>query len=135
MSYKIQTVEGIGPAFGQTLAKAGITTTAQLLKVCATAKGRAETSEKTGLKTEQLLKWANLADLMCIKGVGAQFSELLEAAGVDTVKELRTRVAANLHAKMLEVNTAARKVRRAPTLAEVQAWVAEAKGLDPVISH
>ena len=135
MSYKIDKIEGIGPAMRQKLSAAGITSTSHLLAQCASAKGRKETAAKTGLKEEQLLKWVNMADLMRVKGVGEEYSELLEAAGVDTVKELRTRKPDNLHAKMGEVNAAKKMVRRPPTLAEVEKWVAHAKTLDPMITH
>lgn len=135
MGYKIENVEGIGPAMKEKLAKAGITRTNHLLDKCAGAKGRKEVAASTGLKEEQLLKWANLADLMRVKGVAEEYSELLEAAGVDTVKELKTRVPANLTAKMAEVNTAKKMVRRVPTLKEVERWVAFAKTLEGVITH
>jgi predicted flap endonuclease-1-like 5' DNA nuclease len=135
MSYKIDAIEGIGPANRDKLAKAEITRTTHLLAQCASAKGRKEIAAKTGLKEEQLLKWVNMADLMRIKGVGEEYSELLEAAGVDTVKELRTRKADNLTAKMKEVNEAKKLVRRPPTLAEVEKWVAHAKTLDPLVTH
>ena len=102
MSYKIQEIEGIGPAHAEKLAAADIDTTGELLKLCCDAKGRKATAEKTGVSESQLLKWANMADLMRISGVARQYSELLEAAGVDTVKELRNRNAANLAAKMAE---------------------------------
>ena len=104
MRYKIQEIEGIGPAYGEKLSGAGVDTTAKLLKLCCDAKGRQATAEKTGLTESKLLEWVNMADLMRISGVGPEFSELLEAAGVDTVKELRNRNAENLAVKMKEVN-------------------------------
>ena len=135
MGYSIDTIEGIGPAMAAKLKDAGITTTDGLLDACASAKGRDTISGQTGISTKQLLKWANMADLMRISGVGEEFSELLEAAGVDTVKELRNRNAENLTAKMAEVNEAKKLCRRAPTGAEVAKWVEQAKGLDPRITH
>jgi predicted flap endonuclease-1-like 5' DNA nuclease len=135
MNYKIESIEGIGQAMREKLAKAEITRTSHLLAMCASAKGRKEIAGKTGLKEEQLLKWVNMADLMRIKGVGEEYSELLEAAGVDTVKELRTRKPDNLTAKMKEVNEAKKLVRRPPSLAEVEKWVAQAKSLDPLVTH
>lgn len=135
MGYKIENVEGIGPAMREKLAKAGITRTNHLLDKCANAKGRKETAATTGLDEKQLLKWTNMADLMRVKGVGEEYSELLEAAGVDTVKELRTRVAGNLTTKMAEVNAAKKLVRRVPTLKEVERWVEHAKTLDALVSH
>jgi predicted flap endonuclease-1-like 5' DNA nuclease len=135
MGYKIQEIEGIGPSYAEKLAVAGITTTATLLKLCCDTKGRKAISEKTSVSEAQLLKWANMADLMRISGVGSEFSELLEAAGVDTVKELRTRNAENLAAKMKEVNTAKKLTRTVPSTKTVTKWVEQAKALDPVITH
>lgn len=135
MSYKITDIEGIGPARAETLATAGITTTDHLLDQCADAKGRAAVSEKTGVSTALLLKWANMADLMRISGVGGEYSELLEAAGVDTVKELKHRRADNLTAKMAEVNAEKKLVRAVPTEAAVTKWIEQAKAMEPRISH
>lgn len=135
MSYKIDEIEGIGPTYSAKLQEAGIKTTDDLLDRCGSDKGRKETAERTGLTTSQLLKWANMADLMRISGVGEEYSELLEAAGVDTVKELKHRNAANLAAKMAEVNEAKKLTRRAPSESEVEKWVEQAKGMEPRISH
>lgn len=135
MSYKITEIEGIGPARAATLETAGIKTTDHLLDLCADAKGRTTVAETTGISTAQLLKWANMADLMRISGVGQEYSELLEAAGVDTVKELRTRRADNLTAKMAEVNAEKKLVRSVPTEVSVTKWIEQAKTLEPRISH
>ena len=135
MGYKIEEIEGIGPTYGKKLADANIKTTEQLLKLCCDAKGRKATAEATELSEAQLLKWANMADLMRISGVGAEYSELLEAAGVDTVKELRNRNAANLAAKMAEVNTTKKLTRVVPSEKVVSGWVEQAKSLDPLITH
>jgi predicted flap endonuclease-1-like 5' DNA nuclease len=135
LSYKIDEIEGIGPAYSAKLQEAGIKTTDDLLDNCGSGKGRKDTAEKTGLSASQLLKWANMADLMRISGVGEEYSELLEAAGVDTVKELKHRNAANLAAKMAEVNEAKNLTRRAPSQSEVEKWVEQAKGMEPRISH
>jgi predicted flap endonuclease-1-like 5' DNA nuclease len=135
MGYKIIDVEGIGAATAERLAKAGISRTNHLLAKCATPKGRKAIAETTGLQEQQILKFTNLADLMRVKGVGEEFSELLEAAGVDTVKELKGRVPANLHAKLAEANATRKMVRRAPTLKEVEKWVAFAKTLDAVVTY
>lgn len=135
MNYPIEEIEGIGPVYGKKLSAAGITTTAKLLDRCASAKGRREVADKTGLDDGQLLKWANLADLMRISGIGKQFSELLEAAGVDTVKELRNRRPDNLAAKMKEVNSAKKLTRSTPSEKQVEGWVTQAKSLPPVITH
>lgn len=131
----IDTIEGIGAKLATKLRKARIRTTEALLKRGATKKGRDEIAEETGLTAHQILEWVNRADLMRVKGVGEEYSDLLEASGVDTVKELRNRNAANLHAKMVEVNEAKRLVRRLPTLSMVERWVAHAKELTPVVTH
>lgn len=135
MGYKIEEIEGIGPANAKKLAAADISTTAGLLKLCCDARGRKATAEKTGVSEGQLLKWANMADLMRISGVGSEYSELLEAAGVDTVKELRNRNAANLAAKMAEVNATKKLTRTVPSEKTVSKWVAQAGALDPLITH
>lgn len=135
MAYKIEEIEGIGPTYGDKLRAAGIDNTDKLLDACADPKGRKATAETTGIDASRLLKWANMADLMRISGVGEEYSELLEAAGVDTVKELRTRNAANLAAKMAEVNEAKKLTRTVPTETTVTKWVEQAKGLTPKISY
>ncbi len=132
---KIDEIEGIGPAYAGKLAKAGISNTDQLLERCGSKAGRAEVAAKSGLSESQLLDWTNMADLFRIKGVGAEFAELLECAGVDTVKELATRNAENLAAKMAEVNEQKKLTRRVPTAGMVGDWVAEAKTLPAKVSH
>lgn len=129
MSYPIEEIEGIGATYAETLRAAGIEKTEQLLDACATPKGRADMAAKTGIAGGHLLRWANMADLMRLKGVGKQFSELLEAAGVDTVKELKHRNAANLAAKMKEVNDAKNISGSAPSEEMVAGWIAQAKEL------
>ena len=135
MSYKIEDIEGIGPAFGQKLSMAKIETTEDLLALCDSAKGRAAVSKTTGISEAQLLKWANMADLMRISGIGSEYSELLEAAGVDTVKELRNRNAANLAAKIAEVNAAKKLTRTTPSTEVVQGWIGNAAQLPPIITY
>ncbi len=135
MAYKIQVIEGIGPAYEQKLVSANITTTDALLELCCDAKGRKAVAEKTGLRESQLLKWANMADLMRISGIGGEYAELLEAAGVDTVKELRHRNAEFLAAKMREVNAQKKLTRVVPSQRVVARWVEQAKALPPVITH
>ena len=135
MGYKIQEIEGIGSAYGQRLQDAGLTTTDALLMACANPKGRRDTAAKTGLSESQLLKWANMADLMRISGIGEEFSELLEAAGVDTVKELRNRNADNLAEKMAEVNAQKKLTRALPPAKTVAKWVEQAKTLEPVLTY
>ena len=135
MGYKITQIEGIGPANAEKLGTLEIVNTDGLLKLCCDSKGRRSVAEKTGISEGQLLKWANMADLMRISGVGEEFSELLEAAGVDTVKELRNRNADNLAAKLAEVNEQKKLTRAVPSAKTVTKWVVQAKTLDPVISH
>ena len=129
-------IEGIGERYAGILkAKAGIRTTETLLKACATPKGRQEVAEKTGIAPKLILEWANLADLMRIKGVGEEYSDLLEEAGVDTVKELKMRSPKNLHEKMAEINHEKNLVRRLPTLHMVESWVEQAKHLPAVMTY
>ncbi len=132
---EISEIEGIGPAIGEKLAKAGILTVEKLLTECAGPKGREEVAKKTGLKKEDLLTWTNHADLFRVKGIGSEYSELLEGSGVDTVPELAMRKAANLVAKMEEVNAEKKLVRRTPTEKMVEKWIAQAKKMPKVVSH
>jgi predicted flap endonuclease-1-like 5' DNA nuclease len=131
----IHTIEGIGPVYAEKLAKAGIKTTEGLLKAGGAKAGRKKIAEATNIDESKVLRWVNMADLFRIKGVAEEYSDLLEAAGVDTVKELATRKFENLHAKMVEVNTAKKLVRQLPTLKKVSSWVAQAKDLDPAVTH
>lgn len=131
----IDAIEGIGVKNATTLRKARIRTTEALLKAGATRKGRKSLAEATGFSEHMILGWANRADLFRVKGVGEEYSDLLEAAGVDTVKELRTRNAASLLAKMTEINEQKRLVRRLPTESMVARWVAHAKTLPPVLEY
>lgn len=135
VDYRIDRIEGIGPGYAKKLQAAGIGKTSHLLSQCASAKGRKAVAGKTGLEEKQLLKWANMADLMRISGVGEEYSELLEAAGVDTVKELRTRRPDALTAKMAEVNQTRRLTRQVPGLKQVTRWVDQAKSLAPLVTH
>jgi len=137
MSYAIEEIEGIGEAFRKALAKVGITTTEHLLEKCATPKARADVAEASGLTEAQLLKWANMADLMRIPGIGPGYAQLLEAAGVDTVKELKARNAGALTKALREENnrTKVRKVRRLCAEDKVQAWIDAAKATAPTIAH
>lgn len=132
---KIADIEGIGPAYAAKLQECGITNTDQLLAKGGNPAGRKEIANKTGLKEKQILGWVNRADLTRIKGVGSEFADLLESAGVDTVVELKTRVAKNLHAKMLEINEKKKLVRRPPTADQVSDWVDQAKKLPRAVEH
>ena len=135
MAYKIIDIQGVGPVYAEKLIAVGIETVAQLLKECASPKGRKALEEKTGIRGDLILTWVNHADLFRIKGVGPQFSELLEAAGVDTVKELRTRNAANLAAKMAEVNEAKHLCKRTPVEKEIAKYIELAQKLEPVVTY
>src|SRR4030042_5416532 len=109
---KIVDVEGIGPKYAEKLNRAGVSTTDGLLKVGATPKGRKEIAEKTGIGDALILEWVNHVDLYRIKGVGSEYSDLLEAAGVDTVPELAQRKASHLYQKLGEGNAAKKLVRK-----------------------
>ena len=135
MAYKISDVEGIGEVYAKKLIAAGIETVEALLKECAKPAGRKALAEKADISPKLVLTWANHADLMRIKGVGPQFSELLEAAGVDTVKELQHRVAEKLQAKLEEVNEQKHLVGRVPAVVEVEKMIAQAKELPAVMEY
>ncbi len=134
-TYRIDAIEGIGPAYAEKLKAAGITTVQVLLKKGATPQGRKALAEETGISPQLILKWVNMADLFRIPGIGTQYAELLEAAGVDTVKELRHRNPENLWNKMKEINNEKKLVRQLPSLKQVEAWVAYAKQLEPAVSY
>lgn len=132
---KIEDVEGIGPATGDKLRAAGIKDTDTLLAQCTTPKQRKDLAEKTGLGEGQVLRFANMVDLYRISGVGAEYAELLEVAGVNTVPELSRRNAANLTAAMTEVNEQKKLTRRTPSETEVTKWVEQAKTLPRVLEY
>ena len=135
MDYKIIDIQGIGPAYAEKLQKAGVMKVSQLLEKGKTAKGRKDLEEETGIRHDLILTWVNHADLFRIKGVGPQFAELLEASGVDTVKEFAHRNAENLVAKMTEVNEKEHRTRRVPTVAEVQKMIDQAKELPAEVTY
>ena len=135
MTYKIIDIQGIGPVYAEKLIAAGIETVDQLLEKGKTRKGRKELEDATEIAGKLILTWVNHADLYRIKGVGPQFSELLEASGVDTVKELQHRVAANLVAKMQEVNAEKNLTRVVPTEVMVQKMIDQAKELPPMVEY
>ncbi len=135
MAMKIEDIEGIGPKFGELLRTQGITNPDKLLDQACSSKGRQVLAEKTGIDDTRILKWTNLCDLCRISGISTQYSELLEAAGVDTVKELRNRNAENLAEKMREINTAKKLVRQTPSLKSVQSWVDQARNMEPKVSY
>ena len=134
-TYKVEEIEGIGPALGEKLRAAGINTVDKLLEKAATKKQRQSLAQETGISEKQILKFTNMADLFRLNGVGQEYAELLEVAGVDTVPELAQRNAANLTAKMDEVNAAKNLTRKTPSAAEVEKWIAQAKELPRVIEY
>jgi predicted flap endonuclease-1-like 5' DNA nuclease len=135
MAYKIIDIEGVGDVYAEKLTAVGIIKVEDLLEKCATPKGRAQLAADTGISDKLILRWTNHADLFRIKGVGPQFAELLEAAGVDTVKELRHRVPENLQPKLEETNAEKKLVRRVPALKEIIAMIEQAKALPPVVTY
>ena len=135
MIYKIIDIQGVGEVYAQKLIEAGVTTVDELLEKGKTAKGRKALEEATGISGKLILTWVNHADLFRIKGIGPQFSELLEASGVDTVKELATRRADNLAKKIAEVNEEKHLVRRVPVEKEVEKMIAIAKELPGVVTY
>ena len=134
-TYKVEEIEGIGPVLGEKLRTAGINTVDKLLENAATKKQRQSLAEETGISEKQILKFTNMADLFRLNGVGQEYAELLEVAGVDTVPELAQRNAANLTAKMEEVNEAKNLTRKTPSATEVEKWIAQAKELPSVIEY
>lgn len=131
----IDTIEGIGHKQATSLRKARIRTVEALLKKGATRKGRREIATTTDISEKLILEWVNRADLMRVRGVGEEYSDLLEAAGVDTIKELRRRNPANLLTAMMEINGQKMLVRRLPTEAMVERWVEHAADLDPIVKY
>ena len=135
MSKSIQDVEGIGPKYAALLKQEGIHTPDRLLSIGGDRAGRKTLAEKTSINEKLILKWVNMCDLFRIKGVAGQFSELLEGAGVDTVKELRNRNAENLAEKMAEVNSAKRLCKASPSAKTITKWVDQAKQLAPAVTY
>jgi predicted flap endonuclease-1-like 5' DNA nuclease len=132
---KLTKVEGIGETYAQKLKDAGVATTEALLKKGATPQGRKMLADETGISGKLILEWVNHVDLFRIKGVSEEYADLLEEAGVDTVPELAQRKAANLHAKLVEVNEAKKLVRKLPAQSQVENWVEQAKTLPRTISY
>jgi len=128
-------VEGIGSTYADKLAAAGVKTTDALLEAGASPKGRADLEAATGISHALILKWVNRVDLYRIKGIGSEYSDLLEIAGVDTVPELAQRNATNLCQALEAANAAKKAVRKLPTEAQVADWVAQAKKLPRVVTY
>jgi predicted flap endonuclease-1-like 5' DNA nuclease len=132
----IEDLEGIGPVLAGKLRDAGVTTVEGLLDRAGPAAGRRALAESSGIDAGQLLKWVNHADLYRLDGVGSEFAELLEAAGVDSIAELAQRNAANLAQTFQEVDAARPNwVRRVPSQAEIEGWIGQAAALPKVVSH
>lgn len=128
-------IKGLGPDHAATLVSAGVRTIAALLRDGGSPAGRRALASQTGIDGATILEWVNRADLMRIRGVGAEYSDLLESSGVDTVRELSKRKPANLEARMAELNGQLHLVRRTPSLREVERWVAEAKELPVAVTY
>ena len=135
MNRSIQEIEGIGPKYAEMLKTAGVVNAGQLLDEGGDPKGRSRLAERSGINEKLILRWVNMSDLFRIKGVAGQYAELLEAAGVDTVKELRNRNAQNLAERMREANAEQKRVRQVPSTTQVQAWIDQARKLPPAIRY
>ena len=131
----IEEIEGIGPAFAEKLRAADVSSIDALLEKGATPEGRSALVEETGIDAARVLRWVNHADLIRVVGIGPEFAELLEAAGVDSVPELAQRNVENLVTALTETNDARNLVRRVPSAAEVTDWIEQAKALPRVVSH
>jgi predicted flap endonuclease-1-like 5' DNA nuclease len=131
----LQKIEGIGVKYAQTLKAAGVRSIEKLLEAGVTPKGRQALAEKTGISVKLILEWVNLADLFRIKGIGEEYSDLLEEAGVDTVPELAQRNPANLYEALEKVNAQKKLVRQLPTRVQVESWVDQAKALPRVVTY
>ncbi len=135
MARKIEDIEGIGPVYGEKLAAVEITTVDALLEAGATKPGRKKLADDSGIEEWRILDWVNMADLFRINGVASQFAELLKAADVQTVKELRTRNPENLHAKLVEVYSEKNITRAVPALSQVEDYIEQAKKLEPMVTY
>jgi predicted flap endonuclease-1-like 5' DNA nuclease len=135
MARGISNIEGIGPGFARAFKSAGIATVEQLLLAGATSKNREELARKTGISSKLILKWVNMCDLFRVRGVAGQYAELLEVAGVDTVKELCNRNPGNLAATMSEANAEKRLVRQLPNSKRISDWIEHAKNLQPIVTY
>lgn len=128
-------VEGIGETYAKKLKEVGVDTTDELLEKGGSPKGRKELAEKTGIAEKNILEWVNHVDLYRIKGVGSEYADLLEEAGVDTVVELGTRNAANLHKAIVDTNAKKDLVRKLPTEDQVKDWIEQAKKMDRKVTY
>ncbi len=135
MAKSIEAIEGIGPKYGAKLRNMGCSSPATLLRDGANPKGRQEIATKTGISPSIILRCVNMADLFRVKGVASQYAELLEAAGVDTVKELRNRNAKNLAEALRVMNEKKRLVRQVPNEKMINSWISQAKQLSPMVKY
>ena len=135
MSKKISEIEGIGPVYAEKLDGAGINTVEKLLETGATKAGRKKLATDSGIDEAKILDWVNMADLFRIKGIASQFAELLKAAGVDTVKELRNRNAENLYAKLVEVQAEKKITKAVPAQSQIADFIEQAKALNPIVTY
>jgi predicted flap endonuclease-1-like 5' DNA nuclease len=135
MSYPLTEIARIGPEAAEKLRSAGIRTTTRLLDAAKTPKDRKQLAERTGIDGKRILSWANLADRMRIKGVGEDYAGLLQAAGVDTVKELKYRNPAKLARAMADANAKRKLVRVLPSPHAVERWIEQAKRLQLKITY
>lgn len=131
----ITEIEGIGKSYAAKLAAAGVDTVARLLKKGATARGRQSLAEATAISPKLILKWVNRADLFRVQGVAEEYSDLLEAAGVDTVVELARRQARPLHAQLVAVNEAKHLVRHLPGPDRLAEFIEHARTLPRVVTY
>lgn len=128
-------IEGIGPVYSGKLKAVGIDTVEELLQAAASAAGRQELADKTGISGKRILSWANRADLWRIKGIGEEYGDLLELAGVDTAPELAQRNPENLYQALMDAQAKRKLVRKMPVLSQIQDWVQQAKGLPRVMTY
>jgi predicted flap endonuclease-1-like 5' DNA nuclease len=132
---KLVDIEGIGDTYALKLREAGVETTEKLLDMGASPKGRQEIAEITGISERLILNWVNRADLLRIKGVGEEYAYLLEATGIDTVRELAQRSSVSLFRKMAEMNEEKYLVRKLPTEKQVDDWIAQARALPRTVTY
>ena len=132
---RLAKIEGIGEVYAAKLEAAGISSLEELLEKGATPQGRQALEEQTGISGRLILAWVNRADLFRIKGIGEEYSDLLEAAGVDTVPELAQRNADNLYVTLGEVNAQKHLVRKRPSKQQVADWIEQAKSLPRKLTY
>jgi predicted flap endonuclease-1-like 5' DNA nuclease len=132
---RIIDIEGIGKTHAETFTANGISTVEELLQAGSTPKGRKDLAEKTGISGKLILEWVNRCDLFRINGVGEEYGDLLEVAGVDTVPELAQRNPANLYQMIVEVNEEKEIVRRMPSESQVEDWINQAKQLPRIVTY